>query len=306
MFFHRAGMPAWMEILKRNLPQQTRERLFSLGSALGYAEGVFIGIAFGALLDSYHDAWKYLFFTGSLLGIISSYLQWHLPIRESDSPSPKKPELSLHTPKGKENYLLKPWKESIALMKARPDFAHFQWGFMACGFGIMLAQPALPLFMNDGLQISYTDLAIAFSVCKALGFILFSPFWTKGLSRLPLNHLSSLLFFSFGIFPLLLMFASLHIFWLFAAFFSYGIAQAGSKLLWHMSGPLFAHSENSSQFSRVNVMMVGIRGLIAPPLGALLCYLFGPLSAVIVAMLCCFYGNWLMLSPAPNKQPVSS
>jgi hypothetical protein len=296
-FFYRASMPPWMEILRRNLPQQARERLFALGSALARIEVVFIGVAFGALLDSYPKAWKFLFFTASLFGIISSYLQWRLPIRDEQVVSQQKTGASA---------LFKPWKENFALLKARPDFARFQWGFMACGFGIMLAKPAQTLFQTDVLQISYTEMAFANSVCYALGFVLFSPFWTKGLSLVPLNHFSHLVFFCFGIFHLLFMFASFHIFWLFAAHFFYGIAQAGSHLLLHMSGPLFARSENSSQFSRVNVMMVGIRGLIAPPLGALICYFFGPLLAFVVAMLCCFYGNWLMLFSVPDKQPVSS
>ncbi|MBS0655610.1 MAG: hypothetical protein JSR46_07530, partial [Verrucomicrobia bacterium] len=138
---------------------------------------------------------------------------------------------------------------------------------------------------------------------QTLGYVFSSPFWTRGLNLIPLNYFSNFLFFCFGIYHVLFMFASFHIFWLYAAYFSYGIASAGSHLLWHMSGPLFAHSENSSQFSRVNVMMVGIRGLIAPPLGALICYLFGPLSAFVVAILCCCYGNWLMFSRIPTKQP---
>lgn len=291
-FFYRAGMPDWMEILRRNLPKQTRERLFSLGSTLGRIAGVFIGIAFGALLDSHHEAWKFLFFAGSFLGIISSYLQWQLPIRD---------EQTIFQQKAGASILVKPWKENFALLKARPDFAHFQWGFMACGFGIMLAHPARTLFMSDVLQISYTEIAIATSVCQSLGFVLFSSLWTKGLSFIPLKYFSILLFSCFGIFHLLFMLASFHIFWLYISWFFYGIAQSGSHLLWHMSGPLFAHSENSSQFSRVNVMMVGIRGLIAPPLGALICYLLDPLSALVVAILCCFYSNWLMLSPVPNK-----
>ena len=41
VLFFRAGIPAWIEILKVNLPKSVRERSFSFHSALGYAEGIF-------------------------------------------------------------------------------------------------------------------------------------------------------------------------------------------------------------------------------------------------------------------------
>ncbi|MFI5343445.1 MAG: hypothetical protein ACHQUC_04410, partial [Chlamydiales bacterium] len=45
MFFYRAGAPAWLEILRRNLGEKKRSRLFSLSSSLGYCEGIFLAIA---------------------------------------------------------------------------------------------------------------------------------------------------------------------------------------------------------------------------------------------------------------------
>ena len=39
MLFYRAGVPAWMEILKKNLPPEKRSRLFSWSAAVGYGEG---------------------------------------------------------------------------------------------------------------------------------------------------------------------------------------------------------------------------------------------------------------------------
>ena len=65
--------------------------------------------------------------------------------------------------------------------------------------------------------------------------------------------------------------------WFYLAYIVYGVAQGGSHLCWHMSGPIFARNENSAMFSSVNVVMVGIRGCIGPPLGGLLCVWLGPL-----------------------------
>ena len=289
MLFSRAGIPAWMEILKRNLPKSQREKFFSLGSAVGYAEGVFIAVGFGLLLDSFTESWKLLFFASALLGLVGVYLQSRLPIHGDDeSPNTQASEQTV------KDQLKKPWKDSLDLMRTRPDFAHFQWGFMACGFAVMLIQPVLPRFVDNVLNLSYTELAIAISICKGLGFAFSSSFWAKGLDRFSLAILSSLVFICTGLFPLFLLTAPVGIAWLYLAYIFYGVAQAGSHLIWHMSGPLFAETEDSSRFSGVNVVMVGIRGVVGPLLGGVLAAFFGPIAVLALSVVFSFYAGWYM------------
>lgn len=294
MFFYRAGNPAWVEILKLNLTKQQREKFFSLGSALGYAEGVLLAIGFGFLMDYSHDAWKFLFFGSALVGIIGVFIQIKLPIEGEHAPAPIAVE---NRPSFRER-LLQPWKSSYQLMRMRPDFAKFQWGFMACGFGNMLIQPALPLFFVDILHLTYMDLAIALSICKGMGFVISSPIWAKGMGRFSIAHLSCAVFIATALFPLFLIFAPWGLFWLYLAYVMYGIAQGGSHLVWNLSGPIFSGKEDSSLYSGVNIVMVGIRGSLAPPLGGFLCVLCGPLIVLGVGVGLCFYGGWRMVRKA--------
>ena len=62
-------------------------------------------------------------------------------------------------------------------------------------------------------------------------------------------------------------------------------------MLWHLSGPLFAKNEDSSQFSDVSVVTVGIRGLVAPFISNLLCVSLGPRSALLTGMVICLSGS---------------
>jgi hypothetical protein len=298
MFFYRAGNPAWMEILKLNLPKASREKLFSLSSAIGYGEGVLLAIGFGALMDHGHGLWRILFFGSALLGIGTTLLQLRVPIDAENQLAEK-----AAAPK-KKNHLLDPWKTCIRLMKTRPDFAQFQWGFMACGFGIMLIQPALPFFFVDILRLSYIDLAIALSICKGLGFVFSSSLWAKAMQRFSIAKLACAVFVCTGFFPLFLLMTPLSLFWLYLAYFLYGIAQGGSHLIWHLCGPIFSDKEDSSQFSGVNVMMVGVRGAAAHPLGGFLSGVIGPLGVLGLGVVFCFYGGWKMLSKQFVKQPV--
>lgn len=81
MLFSRAGIPAWIEILNRNLTKPWREKLFSFGLALGCTEGVIIGLFIGSLLDSNDNTWKLLFFFSALLGMAGVFIQSRLPIK---------------------------------------------------------------------------------------------------------------------------------------------------------------------------------------------------------------------------------
>src|SRR5690348_7612802 len=110
-------------------------------------------------------------------------------------------------------------------MRDRPDFSRFQWGFMVAGFGIMLIQPALPLFAVDFLGISYLEMAAAISIAKGLGFALSSPFWGRWMGKMEINRLARWVFLSFGLFPILLSFAPWSVAWLYVAYFWYGVGQ---------------------------------------------------------------------------------
>lgn len=282
MLFLKGGLPAWMEILKINLPSEKRERLFSLSSTLGYIEGILLAFCIGTYLDSGNGTWKLFCLLSSLFGLIAVFIQWRLPIRNEHQ------KQNMQTATG--NPLLKPWKTSLALMKNRPDFALFQWVFMIGGFGIMLVTAALPLFFVDSLQLSHTNFATARSICMGLGFALTSSYWARALSRFTIPRLSAFICLGFALFPLLLIFASYHLLWLYGAYIVYGITQGGSHIVWHLSGPLYAKNEDSSQYSAVNVCMVGLRGLVAPLAGNALCTLVGPEKVLLLGACICISG----------------
>ena len=167
MLFSRAGIPAWMEMLKQSLPAKERERVFSWGSAIGYAEGALIAIGLGAFLDQSVDGWKLCFAAASLLGLAGLFIQLRVPIRHV-----QEPPLPTNA--------LQPWRDCYTLMKTHAPFRRFQWAFMAGGLGLMLIQPVIPVFFADTLTITYRDLMIAYSICKGLGFVTTAsaPLWT--------------------------------------------------------------------------------------------------------------------------------
>lgn len=270
-------VPAWMELLKLNIPGQTRERVFSYTQAFGYLGGGLMPFAFGWLLDGYYEAWRWIFPSASLLALGAYFFQRRILVLPDDKP----PEVSSVPFTAR---LLEPWRGAWELMKERVDYRKFQIGFMIVGCGLMVVAPALPIFLVDGLHLSYTELAMALMICKGIGFTAASPFWARGIHRMDIYRLTACVAMMGCLFPLCLMVAPLGLEWLYVGYICYGIMQAGSELIWSMSGPLFAKEENSSVYTGVNIIGVGLRGCFVPALGGVLCVAYGaPLVMILSA-----------------------
>lgn len=290
IFFYRASNPAWMEILKINLPSEQRGRIYSFASALGYAEGLLISLWVVPWLRHDETAWRWCFPLAAIVGMVSVVVQtWVLPKGYCLFPKKIKKPFSL------KNNLIKPWKEAYSVMSRRPDFTRFQVGFFFCGFGLMMSTAIIPIYCANVLNITLSEFAIARLLCMCVGYVLLSKFWSLKLNSLPIFEFMVYVMICFILFAVFLVLASFDIRFLYLAFFVYGIAQSGSHLSWNLSGPIFSKEESSTVFSSINVIMVGIRGCIAPALGSLIYIYFSPYMVFTTFILLSFIAIWVMI-----------
>jgi len=119
--------------------------------------------------------------------------------------------------------------------------------------------------------------------------------------RISVSRFTGLVLFGFALFPLFILLAPMFHGWLYLAYIIYGIAQAGSHLIWHLSGPMFADHEDSSTYSGVNIVMVGVRGVIAPPLGALLSASLGIYYPLVTSIVLSLIGISFLYYKAPAR-----
>jgi predicted MFS family arabinose efflux permease len=270
--FSRAATPALIEIVKRNMPKEPRERMFSLYYLLTFMESAGLGVWCGHVLDRGAVSWKLLCALSALAGLASVWFQRRIHIAYEEEC-----EAVLRTC----NPIVQPLKESFRLLRVRPDFARFQWGFMCGGMALMMLAPALSVYYVDVLHLSHLDMTTARLVFMGVGVLCSSLLWKKGLGQVTIFRLMAYVLLGFGLFPLLLFAAPQHTSVLYLAFFIYGVAQTGSHLIWNLSGTLFARSEDSSApFTTVNVLMIGLRGAVGPLLGGVLCEHLGPVPVM--------------------------
>lgn len=278
MMFARGAVPAWMEILKLNIPIISRERVFAYGSAFGYLGAALVPFVIGNFMDEYQHSWRWIFPLAALISLGAIFFKLRIPI-SLDKISEK---FSSAAPISIKEYLIKPWKSAWQLVKIRPDYARYQLGFMIGGSGLIIMQPALPVFFMDGLHLTYTELALALTLCKGIGFAVTSSWWAQLMHKIDIYRFNCIVTLLASVFPVFLIAAQVNLIWLYAGYILYGIMQGGSEMSWNLSGPLFAKEEDSSVYSSVNVLTVGLRGCFIPALGSLLGYIMGSTDIMLM------------------------
>ena len=300
MSLARGVQPAWMEILKINIPGITRDKVFAWGSSIGYIGDAVVASIVALLLDGYFQAWRWIFPIAAFISLFALYFQSKIPIPEGGRSIPTSED------KGALKPLTDPWKKAWGLIRSRPDFMHFQIAFMLAGSGLMILQPTLPIFFVDVLNLSYTEFALAFAVCKGIGFALASPILARLIGKIDIFLFTSLVTFSLAIFPLLLMLAKGGIIWLYLGYIAYGVMQAGSNLSWNLSGPIFSRDEDSSLYTSINVATVGIRGMIAPALGSAIFPFVGAFGVMGITSVICMSAALHLINCSRREREASS
>ncbi|MCH9620832.1 MAG: hypothetical protein S4CHLAM20_02360 [Chlamydiia bacterium] len=283
MIFTRAETPAWMEAIKINVHREKWEKTFSKGTIVGYSTGILITILCTSWIDDSLFVWKASFAISLVLGLIAVLIQALMIDNDHQVKT-----LS----KGVKQTLSAPVKEGFSLLKQEPEFARFLWSFMIGGLGLMIIQPVIQIYFTDVLFISYSDLMISFCICKALGVVFTTPIWNTLMKNVSFNFFVFLVLGGFALFSFFLMFSQFSISFIYVAYLFSGISQAGSHLVWHLSGPIFSKEHSSTQFTAVNVLMVGIRGLVGPAMGWGLLYFIHPTYIFMISMLLCLSGNF--------------
>lgn len=296
MVFVRGVVPAWMEIIKQNIQGTQRERVFAFGSAIDYLGSALLPLAFGWVLDEYPGIWRWIFFGSAWIGIFSTFFLFRLPHNKYTVPIDPHP---VGTPLKEK--LLKPWKEAYSLLKSRPDFAKFQIGYLLGGSALMMIHSVQSIFFVSVLNLSYSEMLLALGLCKGIGFAVASPWWVKWFEKVDIFRVCGKVTLLCSLFPLFLIFAFWNVEWLYVACLIYGVMQAGSELTWHMSGPVFSHKENSSVYSTTNVLIVGLRGCVAPAFGMILCSATNSVVVLVMSGMLCLLATERMLAFSRQK-----
>ncbi len=294
ILFQRAAQPAQMEIVKTNLAKGIREQVFSQALSVSHASGMILGPLLCIFLKENPTMWKELFACTALFYIASSWVKSRFRVDELSKPVG--PDIT-----SVKEAVIGPWKESWKLLKQNKLFLQFQLGFFIAGSGLMFAKPSIPGYLRD-INLSFSEIFLLFTLLEGLGFILTAGAWAKFLERSGIHKTSVFVAICFSLQPLFLIMPVGTASFAFLAYFFYGAAQAGSKLVWNLSGPLLCGNDSSSQYTSVNILAIGIRGAFVPLLGATFTHLFSSEATLAVSFCLLIAGGFYLFKVSASKE----
>lgn len=289
MITMRAVYPAWIEILKGDLDLKAISQTVSQGTSIYYFITIFVPPLFSIWMDQDSEIWRYLFFSLAGLQMSNTLLILLVKIKKDTEYVGRASSLI--------SIVVDPLKQGWKLFVEKPQFAHYQILFFLGGAGIIGMQPILPIYFNETLHLSYTQLALAFSFCKGVSYITTCPFWARYVNRISLYTLNCYVNFFSCLSIALILAAVFGTYWLYLAYLFYGTMQAGCEMSWNLSGPIFSEKKESTIYSSLNLVVVGVRGCICPFMGHLLFINSNASTVFTVSFLICLigipYGLWL-------------
>lgn len=283
----RASAPAWSEILKSNIGLGTMAKSISKGTSINYTAILFLPLILSFWMDQSKMIWKMIFCFFALMQMTNAFVVL-LKVKLT---------ANTITTQRQPIYLIAPWKQAWETLRKSPPFAKYLLMFFLGGMGLVAMQSVLPIYFNETLHLSYTQLTLAFSFCKGISFLATSPVWARYANRFSLFLVNCMINLFSCLFILFILTSKFYLGWLYVAYLMYGAMQSGCEISWNISGPVFSRENESTAYSNLNLILVGLRGCLSPVIGQLIFIYSGAVSVFVMAFTLCLvsliYAFWL-------------
>lgn len=301
--------PAVSAMWQANISPEYRNRLWGLTAVVMTVISMAAAYISGVILD--HDPWSYqwMYAVGGIFGMVGIYVLATSPLRglykltaESTVPTFGRT-------------VIQPLRNLVTLLKQDPDYFHFEASFFLYGVAFMLMCPALPMYMVDVAKMSYEQSGMAAGLLGQLGMIFASIIWGKMMDRLGPTLLCAIIFSILAFFPGVLLlgpFAGAHgiplVYVVYLGYIIFGLGMSGINIAWSLGPVAFAGNRDASTYLGVHVTLTGLRGSVAPMLGAIGLSVFGYTTVFTTAAIFFLLGTagMLHLNSKLKRQQASS
>jgi MFS family permease len=283
-------VPGYTRILQKIYPDPVRGKVMST-VRMGQVTAILLVTPLaGWALD--HVGYPVLFPLACILGLGSVFL--FMRVRVDEGPLPPRQT--------------KTFSELNAIVRNDARFRQYLFSFALFGLGTMLAWPVYPLVQVDRLQLSYSTIGLL-GLVESLMWLLSYLIWGRfldgrgGLAVIRATCAIALLQ------PLVYIWAD-SAWLLIPAFIARGIVSGGFELGRINAGIQLADPERITEYAVIQSTTIGVRGIIAPLISALLLRLGLPPTGIFVLSVGCMAVAWVLFgriqAPAPVSQAVVS
>lgn len=252
-------------------PSTHRSRAVGWLKGIAFISGSLATLIGTWLIDHYGSRYSLLYAVVGVLMILSawSYIRIPLPRRVRSLMSDPVP-------------ISRALAESWTVFTRDRRFFRYQRAFFASGFGNLLSLGLVAEVLREHLQAPAWTIGMVVAFLPFLLKPLSAPLWGRLLDRItPMTARALFSCFMVATYSLYCYGGSALLLWPFLlGSVLQGASQSGTQINWTTGSLYFAPNRRVPLYNSLHVVLTGVRGLLAPPIGA---WLFGPMG----------WGSWV-------------
>ncbi len=276
-------------LFRVNYRDEVRSTLYSRAARFGHIAAGIVLVGFGYWLEREPRAFQWVFPLAALAGGIACYFFARMPVPPGATPSVGAARVDVLF--------------AARILSRDRLFRIYEIGFFVYGLGFMTGITAKPLFAVNQLKLSNQELLWARALFSVV-IVLATPWMGRVMNRLNAAGLSGLCCAALSLQALILALAEGA-----AAYFVaeaiFGLGMAGILVTWNIGPVNFATPGEAMRYMGVHVALVGVRGLIGHPAGALIAEHSQPRYAFPVACVLFAAAAVIMFRLRPRLVPRS-
>lgn len=272
--------PYWNAVFKHNYTEKKRSSLYSYASTVHTVILLIVTTILGYLLDIDYQLYKLLFPLAGLFDVLSySGLARMVKMGERLKLYPRGSANNKISARLFKDILILPVRNMLNIFRNNKPFFRFESFFFLYGMAFMIASPAVPIYLVEVLDLSYSPISIAKGLVFYSATILFTPVMGRLHGTGDPTRFCGFLFLLLLFYPLSMMgikyVPSLVSFidtdmMLYITYFMFGLLMSGVTLSWNLSTIYYAPHFQEANYQSVHITLTGLRGLFSPFIGYLI------------------------------------
>lgn len=272
--------PSWNTVFKHNYSDSKRSTLYSYSSSLYTIIVLIIGTLLGYLLDINYKLYLILFPLAGLFDVLSYIsLARMMKLGQRLGQIPKGPGKTRLSPRLIKDIIVMPVRNMLRIFRVNREFLRFEMYFFLYGVALMIGSPAIPIYLVEELELSYSPISVAKGLVFYTATILFTPLMGRLHGSGNPTKFCGYLFLFLLFYPLSMMGIKYvpqvtglisQDAMLYLTYFMLGILMSGITMSWNLSTIYYAPHFEAANYQSVHITLTGVRGSFSPFIGYLI------------------------------------
>lgn len=301
-------LSSWNIVFRHNYTEDKRSRLYSYATTIATALLLLTSTILGVLLDRDNMLFRVFFPFSGLMGIVMYYfLSKMMKLSVLNMPKmeiKEKTEKSHLSKKLIKDIILLPARNTSRIFSQNKPFFRYELYFFMYGMAFMVIMPAIPIYVVDTLNLSYTPISIAKGFLFNIILILFTPIMGRFHGSGNPKKFCGWSFLVLTLFPIIMISAqsafminllSNKVYAVYLAYIIFGIGMSGVGIAWTLGSMYYAPKFEVSNYQAVHIALTGLRGVFSPALGYLVMKAFSMEAVFILSAFLFTCGGIFML-----------